>query len=222
MLLSGHRYRGRGILALLLVLLTPMSGRGQEGDERPSLAVSPGGGAVELLLGDVLADPSLEEALSSGLPLRVRARIELWRDGFFDDLEATFAWRMNLIPDPLSGGVRVVGEGPPPLDLTAAGPREARASIIDRIPIPLAPGREGRFYYLGWIEVETLSLSDLGELRRWLRGELGPAVGSGEPVEDAFEDGLGRILVRALGLPTRRIRVRSNTFEFDGPAPGPS
>ena len=189
---------------------------------RPTLALRASAPGVDLLMGDLLADPGLESALASGLPLRIRAHIELLNDEFFDDQEGVFEWRMNLIPDPLSTGVRVAGEGPPPLDLLTPGPEEARASIVQRIPIPLLPSRSGRFYYLGWVEVETLSLSDLDELRNWLRGDLGPAVGSGEPVEEAFEQGMGRILVRALGLPTRRIRIRSETFEFGGsPDPQP-
>jgi hypothetical protein len=78
--------------------------------------------------------------------------------------------------------------------------------------VDVRPSRTGRYYYLAKLEVETLSLSDLEELRRWLRGEVGPAVaGSGSP-ESAVESGVRRVLVRMIGLPTRRMEARSGTF----------
>ena len=74
------------------------------------------------------------------------------------------------------------------------------------------PGR-GRYYYIGVMDVETLSLNDLDELRRWLRGEARPAVAGSKPVGQAVETGLRRFFVRLLGIPTRRYEVRTEVFE---------
>jgi hypothetical protein len=74
------------------------------------------------------------------------------------------------------------------------------------------PRRSGRFYYLATLEVETLSLSDLEELRRWIRGEVQPAVEGRAPAGRAVERGLRRVFVRLLGLPTRRFETRSEIF----------
>jgi hypothetical protein len=214
----GLRGVGRGILALFLTMVASSAAVAQD-SARPSVTLGPaseGAGGAELLLAGILNEGSFEDALDSGLPLRIRARLELWRDELFDDQEGVFEWRMNIVPDPLSRDLRVVGEGPPPMDALTPDLFGATDLLSRPVTIPLRPTRSGRFYYLGWVEVETLSLSDLEELQRWLRGELGTAVGAGEPVEAAVEDGFGRLLVRALGLPVRRVRVRSETFSHDG------
>jgi hypothetical protein len=65
------------------------------------------------------------------------------------------------------------------------------------------------------VEIETLSLSDLEELRRWLQGDLAPSMAGGEPVGSAVGRGVRRIFVRALGLPTQRIEARSAAFNWN-------
>ena len=122
----------------------------------------------------------------------------------------------SVIYDPLEQNYRVSG--------ASAGEEEVRASLegastILRRPflLPLRPGRSGRYYYVTVVEVETLSLSDLEELRRWLRGDLAPVVAGERDVESAVARGFRRLVVRALGLPARRVRVRTPTFEVGEP-----
>ena len=78
--------------------------------------------------------------------------------------------------------------------------------------MPFRPGADGRWYYVVNAEVETLSLSDLQELRRWLRGELAPTVAGDENVENARARGVWRLVVRVLGLPARRYRDRTPSY----------
>ena len=94
-----------------------------------------------------------------------------------------------------------------------------RAALRNAFSLPLRPPEPGRFYYLGQVEVETLSLSDLEELQRWLRGDLAPAVAGEERVENAVGRGVQRAIVRMLGLPARRFRVRSPPFEVGNRGP---
>lgn len=205
-----------GLAAVALQAALPSPLRGQ-GDDRPvGLTVDPVTGAASVVMTDLLAEPRLQQALEDGLPLRIRVRVELWRDRFFDQPAGSFEWRMNFVMDPLGGGLRVLGPGPPPRDVMLESVDAARASLETVLQPPLRPREEGRFYYLVWLEVETLSLSDIEELQRWLRGEVGPAVTNQEEMGDAFETGFGRLFVRALGLPTRRIRITSDRFEHGG------
>ena len=85
--------------------------------------------------------------------------------------------------------------------------------------LPLRPMEAGRYYYLGQFEVETLSLSDLDELQRWLRGDLATAVNGDERVGTALGRGAHRVLVRMLGIPARRYRVRTERFTFEARDP---
>ncbi|RMH17798.1 MAG: DUF4390 domain-containing protein [Gemmatimonadetes bacterium] len=117
---------------------------------------------------------------------------------------------------------------PPPVERSLAG---VTRTLERAFRLPLAPRRPGRFYYLGQVEVETLSLSDLQELERWLRGDVaGRDSGEGAAGETAREErggGLGgalgrgarRLFVRILGVPTRRVRLRTEKFDYGGGVP---
>lgn len=157
----------------------------------------------------LLRDPALRHALDSGLPLRFKLRVELWANRFFDDLVASQEVAFALAQDPLDRAyVLTVPEG----ERHLATVTQAEAALSRELRVDVRPTRSGRYYYLATLEVETLSLSDLEELRRWLRGEVGPAVeGRGSP-EGAVESGLRRVLVRVIGLPARRMEARSGTF----------
>ena len=121
----------------------------------------------------MLEDPGLREAVTSGLPLRIRVRTELWRKGFFDRLVSAGEVNVAVLQDPLDGSFRIE-DGRTERRLSDAD--AAQAALQSAMVFPLAPRGRGRFYYLATLEIETLSLSDLEELRRWLRGEVQPAV----------------------------------------------
>lgn len=202
-----------GAIALLLFLVGPLTAAGQTGTRQSRLEVradTAAGGRAVLAIGDVLDDDALEQAVLSGLPLRVNVRVELWRDGFFDDLEASHTWTTVLLFEPLER--QFLLRAP-----TGAARRFqdfalARAAVEAEYPLELAPRRPGRYYFTAALEIETLSLSDLDELERWLRGELGPAVSGQRSIADAMGEGAKRLLIRLLGLPSRRVEAKSEPF----------
>jgi hypothetical protein len=175
------------------------------------LQVAPDSGTLTMELGDLFDDGRLRQAIHRGLPLRIAVRVELWNDAFFDTEEATGEWRASVLWDPVVQRYRVrVGEGDPVEVQTL----EVVTGVLqNRFDLPIGPSGPGRYYYLATVEMETLSLSDLEELQRWLSGELAPAVRGEGDVDGAVARGMRRLLVRALGLPTRRLRLRSPTFE---------
>lgn len=184
------------------------------------LRVSPDDGTLVVRLGGLLEGGDLDDALHSGLPLRVHVVAELWRDRFFDSQEGRAEWRATVVYDPLERRYRVgtsgtsadrIGEG----QRTVASLAAVRDELQRSFTVPLRPRQEGTFYYTATLEVETLSLSDLEELQRWLQGELAPAVGGEGDVEGALGRGMGRLMVRMLGLPARRVRARTEPFPFD-------
>ena len=203
------------LLPLLLALaasIAPGSLAAQDGD--PSATVNPETGRLVLDLASFLRDEGLRRALHSGLPVRMEVRVELWRDGFFDQQDGGGTWRASVIHDPVSGSYDVtVGEEVPVNLPTLLAAGEALEASFD---LDVRPGRPGRYYFLAEVELETLSLSDLEELGRWLQGDLGPVVSGDRPAETAVTKGLRRIMVRALGLPARRDRLRTSTFSWPG------
>lgn len=181
--------------------------------QAPPLTVTVDGGAPRLTVGPVLDDGALADAVRSGLPLRMRFRVELWRDRFFDELVDHADWSLILAYEPLDGRFLVARPDVEIVDEYSSY-EAARAALEAEYAPGLRPGRRGRFYYLASLEIETLSLSDLEELGQWLRGELAPAVSGRRSVAGAVGTGLRRLLIRVLDLPARRYHARSGYFEF--------
>ena len=162
----------------------------------------------------VLADDELEDAIRSGLPLRVRFRVELWRDATFDDLVASEQWTAVLTFDPLSELYIVRTRADAGRARAFTHFAAARAAVETTYPVTLRPQQRGRYYYTGSVDIETLSLSDLEELERWLKGELQPAVSGDRSIPGAIGQGARRLLIRVLSLPERRVEARSERFRL--------
>ena len=90
---------------------------------------------------------------------------------------------------------------------------DAEAAVERMFRAPIAPRRRGRsYYYAASLDVETLSLSDLDEVERWLKGELRPAVRGQRNPGTAITRGMRTLVVRLLGGETQRYELRSPTF----------
>jgi hypothetical protein len=168
-------------------------------------------GRARLRVGSVLDSDELENATRSGLPVRLRIRVELWRDGFFDHLEGSEIWNAVLLYEPIER--QYILRPPRGAAERFSDYRSARRALERRYDVAVRPSREGRYYYTAKLEIETLSLSDLEELERWLQGELRPAVTGERSVTGAVSEGAKRLLIRLLGLPARRIEARSERFD---------
>jgi hypothetical protein len=166
-----------------------------------------------LRIGSILDNQTLREATASGIPVRIHVRIELWRDGFFDHLSGSRSWNTVLFYEPMGKRylVRLVGSDAPPIQFDTYD--QARRAVEGERLIDLRPRRTGKYYYTATLVIETLSLSDLQELERWLQGELQPAVSGDRSIPGALGQGAKRLAIRLLRLPTRRLEARSSSFE---------
>lgn len=156
-----------------------------------------------------LRDRALRDALASGLPIRLHLRVELWRKDVLDQLEGSQEVSLAVLRSALDEGY-VLEDGRVQRTLPTMGAVEAALQVA--FAPTLHPRKRGRFYYLATLDVETLSLSDLDDLRRWLRGEARPAVAGEKPVGRVVQRGVRRIFVRMLGLPARQWTARSGEF----------
>lgn len=165
-----------------------------------------------LELHDVLAGDALRDAVRSGIPLRLRVTVELWHDRrFFDELTGSQGWSTVLFFEPLEETFALREPGIATIRRFAS--YQAAAAYVQRVyPLPLHPTQPGGYYYTARVDIETLSLTDLQELEHWLRGELRPAVGGKASVSSALADGMRRLFVRVLGMPSRRFEARSGRF----------
>mgnify|MGYP002780378437 CR=1 FL=1 len=198
------------LLALVALLGGP---GGVTAQARKPLSVSVGGAALEwrpvVRVHDLLQDRALRGALHSGLPLRLQLRVELWKNELFDDLLGAQEIQLALLYEPLDR-VYLLDNGR--AEQRFGSLAEAEEAINAALVFPLRPRGRDRYYYLASLRIETLSLSDLEELQRWLRGQVGPAVQGRASVGRAVESGLRRLLVRTIDLPTRSYDARTGTF----------
>jgi len=205
--------RTPAFLFLFLVLLGfPANSLGAQEPEllRFDILAETGEARMEIL--DLFSDARLVGAVLDGLPLRIRVRIQLWKDGFFDNQKDQHEWAAIILFDPLTRRYRVQTSASADAAVEVNTLEEAQAALQLTLNIPIRPPEPGRYYYVANVEMETLSLSDLEELQRWLKGELAPAVAGEQDVEGALAKGFRRVLVRMLGLPAKRFRVTSPPF----------
>lgn len=170
---------------------------------------------------NVIADGELRRLLQNGFPARLHYRADLWsRGGWFDDVESSIEWDVFVRYEPLTKTYRVsrhVGER---VETVGRFERyeDAQAAVARPFLAPLPARRtRARQYYNVVLEVEVLSMSDLDELERWLRGELRPAVRGKRNPGTALGRGLSTLATRLLGGETRRYEQRTETFRANNP-----
>jgi hypothetical protein len=205
--LGGQLPAQRG--ARLEVTLPPRAADGSNGTAAG--AVGPA-----VAFSHVLDDEATRELVRAGFPAQLRFRLELWRVGrWINELERSVAWYMVVGYDPATQSYRVRRRFGNQLEDLGAFPTLASAQAASERPVrvPLMPRRHGhRYYYNLVLDVEALSVSDLDQLERWLRGELQPAVrGENSPLT-AIGSGARTLVTRILGGERRHYEKRSATF----------
>lgn len=152
-------------------------------------------------------------ALRDGFPVRFHFTLELRHSVriFPDRLERTAEWDAVVVLDPLTNEYDVIRSGGSEEHFTTESGLER--ALATPYTVVLVPGGGGQYYYVATLEIESLSLSELDEVERWLRGDVGPALARGGDVGDALGRGVRRLLIRISGLPRRRIETRSPFFQ---------
>jgi hypothetical protein len=164
----------------------------------------------------ILSDRYLSELVRNGFPARLRFRVELWAEArFVDALQRAVEWEVLVRPrgsDDRYEVLQIVGGRP--LSLGAfARLEEADATVARPVRAPIEPGPDGRRrYYLARVDVAALSVTDLDEVNRWLRGELQPAVRGERNAGTALTRGIRTVATRLLGGERRSYEARSAGF----------
>lgn len=167
----------------------------------------------------VFDDEQTRELVRAGFPAQLHFRLELWRVGrWINELERSLEWDLVVGYDPATQSYRVRRRVGSQIEDLGAFPTLSSAQSISERPlrVPLAPRRSGRRYYYNLLlDVEALSVSDLDQLERWLRGELRPAVrGENNPLT-AIGEGARTLVTRILGGERRHYEKRSATFRAE-------
>ena len=210
----------RPLRVLALAALLVPAAAGAQARARVEIALPPRGLlAVEgptVRTAGMLADRQTRDLLRNGFPARLHFRVELWASrGLFDDVKRQIEWDVVVRHDPLLRTyqvARIVGEQVTPLG-SFADVQGAQEALERPFLVPFAPGeRSERLYYTVDLEVEMLSLNDLDEVERWLKGELRPAVRGERNPGTALTRGVRTLFVRLMGGEKRSYRERTGTF----------
>lgn len=164
----------------------------------------------------IFSDRNIREMLHSGFPARLHYRLELWgAAGFFDDLKRQTEWDVIVRYNPLKRrytATRIEGD-----HITALGsfdgldPIEALLSQATQPTFPVPDGHD-KYYYNLVLDVQMLSVSDLDEVERWLKGDLGPAVHGEKSPGTALGQGAKTLITKLLGGQDKHYVARSKVF----------
>ena len=202
-----------GRACALLVCLSLLAAFPLAAQRRPALDVAaPAQGAPGATVSatNLFAESGLRELVRSGFPASLHFRLELWRaGGLFDDLESRLEWELIVQYDPTAERYRVVRrQAGQHEDLGSFTTLATAQTVIERpTRTALHPDRDGvRYYYTLALDIEALSVSDLDQLERWLRGAKSGTAAS------AVGNGVRTLMLRMLGGEKRHYTARSGVF----------
>ena len=217
-----HRPLSRVVVALCLCLLVlaPGSARPAHAQGPPTVDIRTTAGTVAptVAVRGVLTERPFDELLRNGFPARLHLRAEVWAIGrWFDEIVGSEEWdvivRFDLI-DRTYEVARVTRDVIVPLGSYA---RFADARAASELPFtpPLRANARGRKGYIGvQVDVQTVEMSDLDEVQRWLRGEARPVVQGRRNPGTALTRGLRALVTRLLGGEVRHLEARTPTMQF--------
>lgn len=165
---------------------------------------------------DMLAGSRIRELLAAGFPAQFHFQVELWSQGrWTNDIERRAEYDVKVRYIPLDKVYEVVqmtdgralslGRFARVEDAEAAIARPTRAAVTAR-------RISRRQYYQVTLGVEVLSLRDLDEVDRWLRGEIEPAFNGNAGT--VVTRGLKTLVARVLGGEKREYEAHTEPFQL--------
>ncbi len=165
---------------------------------------------------NMLSQAKVREMLAASFPLRLHFKVELWSEGtVLNHIERTAEYDVVVrysVMDKQYEVVQLVNDRPLPLGKYARiEDAEGAVARRTRVAITAIPVRR-RQYYLATLEVKMLSLSDLDEVERWLRGDLQPGLTGQANPGTVITRGLRTVAAKLLGSETREYEASSPSF----------
>jgi hypothetical protein len=208
----------RALLVVALTTLPLARGVAQAPRVEVSLTTAIGGqrGAPLVRSLHIFADHDIREMMHSGFPARLHYRLELWgAAGFFDDLKRQIEWDVIVRYNPLKRrytATRIEGDR-----VTALGSFDSLDPVEELLshatqPALAVPEGHDKYYYNLALDVQMLSVSDLDEVERWLKGDIAPAVHGEKSPGTAIGQSAKSLVTKLLGGQIKHYEARSKVF----------
>ena len=216
--LSSAWTRVRSLFALLLLLVGVGSVASAQSRPEIDIRVAPTAYPPLVAVRGVLTEKPFDELLRSGFPARLHVRAELWSiGGWFDDVLSRVEWDIVVRYDAIDRTydvARFVAGRLMPLGSYVRFADARAASELAYLPALATPPRGRKSYVAVQAELQTLDVSDLDELERWLRGEVSPAVRGKRNPGTALTRGVRSLASRLLGGEVRRLEAKSPAVTY--------
>ncbi len=214
---SGLRLLQSLAFALLLVVSSGAVAVAQSSPEI-DIRVTPQSFPPLVAVRNVLEERQFDELLRNGFPARLHIRAEIWTVGrYFDDVRGRVEWdvivQYNVVEKSYEVA-RVVGDRVMSLGSYLRFVDARAASELAYLPALPTPKRGQKGYVLVQAELQTLEVTDLDEVERWLRGEARPAVKGKRSPASALTRGVRTLASRILGGEVRQLEARSPPMKF--------
>jgi hypothetical protein len=210
--------RRTAVLLLLLLLGSSRRVAHAQGQPEIDIRVAPGAFPPQVAVRNVLAEKPFDELLRSGFPARLSLRAELWSIGrWFDEVQSRAEWSVIVqysVIDRTYDVARLVGDRLASLGSYVRFADARAAAELSYQPTLPSPPRGRKSYVLVQAELQTLNVSDLDELERWLQGEARPLVRGQRNPGTALTRGLRSLVSRVLGGEVRRLEARSPAMDY--------
>lgn len=159
---------------------------------------------------NLLSDGVFLGAVHNGFAVRFAYRLSLWRSAtLFDRLVGEAKWEAVIVQDPLDNTFELLQPESPVQTFTDPARLQAALATsyeIGMLPPALSPDR---YYYIANLDVESLTATELEDVERWLRGDVGRAIAGRGDVGNALTRGARLLLIRLSGLPHRAFEART-------------
>ncbi len=206
------------LAGVLLVCVLAGTSAHAQGLPQIDIRLAPSASGSTVAVRNVLPERSFDELLRNGFPARLHIRSEVWTIGrWFDEIAGSTEWDIIMrydIIDRTYEVARVTRDGITPLGSYAQFV-DARAATELPFTSALAPRARGSKGYIAvQVDVQTVEMSDLDEVQRWLRGEARPAVQGRRSPGTALTRGLRTLVSRILGGEVRHLEARTPAMRF--------
>ncbi|WP_411278448.1 hypothetical protein [Gemmatimonas sp.] len=208
----------RALVAVLLLLFGASGMASAQSRPEIDIRVAPTSYPPLVAVRGVLTEQPFDELLRSGFPARLHVRAEVWTIGrWFDDVLSRVEWDIVVRYDAIDRTyevARFVAGRLMPLGSYVRFSDARAASELPYLPALTTPPRGRRSYVAVQAELQTLDVSDLDELERWLRGEASPAVRGKRSPGTALTRGVRSLASRLLGGEVRRLEAKSPAVRY--------